>query len=231
MANLQIQRRRRLPLELQCEVISALPFQHGRRMLLLCNSIAKNCIALIRKQKEKFENRWDPTACHYKLALIGPEQLIVQHNGARAGSVLAENPMSKNPYFEVESLEQTWTKGFIWIGLATKQMPLNNPVGLDEGTYGYASVGFLCGHEVEESFYGVDGRTYSRGMPSFGCSDVVGCGVNLKNGQIIYTKNGERLDTANLFVDSAAELFPCISLFGHGTKIEANFGPNFKYKF
>uniref|UniRef100_A0A183BUH2 Uncharacterized protein n=1 Tax=Globodera pallida TaxID=36090 RepID=A0A183BUH2_GLOPA len=51
----QQQRRRRLPLELKCEVISALPFQHGRYMLLLCRSIAKNCIALVRKQKAQFE--------------------------------------------------------------------------------------------------------------------------------------------------------------------------------
>uniref|UniRef100_A0A914GYZ0 Uncharacterized protein n=1 Tax=Globodera rostochiensis TaxID=31243 RepID=A0A914GYZ0_GLORO len=62
----QIKRHRRLPLELQCEAFSALPFQHGRRLLLLlvCHPIATNCVALVRKQKKKFENRWDPTACH-----------------------------------------------------------------------------------------------------------------------------------------------------------------------
>ncbi|KAL3074522.1 hypothetical protein niasHS_015352 [Heterodera schachtii] len=39
-----------LPLELQCELLSALPFEHAARLLLLSKAIAKNCNSLVQKQ-------------------------------------------------------------------------------------------------------------------------------------------------------------------------------------
>uniref|UniRef100_A0A914H7C0 B30.2/SPRY domain-containing protein n=1 Tax=Globodera rostochiensis TaxID=31243 RepID=A0A914H7C0_GLORO len=175
------------------------------------------------------QNRWDSAACHEKLALSEPARLIVQIIGGKKEwrSVFAERPIPKGK-FGIFYYEVTISgKGYcVHIGLATKQMSLDKRVGENKGTYAYANYGIFLVEGVRaeatnyESDYDIEG---------FGVGDVIGCGVNLATRQIIYTKNGERLDTAGLHVDFAADLFPCISVYYPGTKIEANFGPNFKF--
>uniref|UniRef100_A0A914HLA2 BTB domain-containing protein n=1 Tax=Globodera rostochiensis TaxID=31243 RepID=A0A914HLA2_GLORO len=91
----------------------------------------------------------------------------------------------------------------------------------------FSDNGTFSGHNSWRHLF--DRRAYSEGKAKFAKGDVVGCGVNLATRQIIYTKNGHRLETTGLFVDFAADLSPCVTLHEPGTIIIANFGPDFKF--
>uniref|UniRef100_A0A183BU55 B30.2/SPRY domain-containing protein n=1 Tax=Globodera pallida TaxID=36090 RepID=A0A183BU55_GLOPA len=177
----------------------------------------QNIDALIEAERENGltpQNRWDPAECGEDLTLIEPDRLIVQNNGKDGEdcSVLAERAIPKGKfgifYYEVKILVKD---DVILIGLASKKMPLNEPVEHHKGTYAYTSCGIYCGHAVEGCSHLNNGHPVIKGKPKFGGGDFIGCGVDLATRQIIYTKNGRRLNS--------------------GTKIEANFGPNFEFKF
>uniref|UniRef100_A0A914HCK4 BTB domain-containing protein n=1 Tax=Globodera rostochiensis TaxID=31243 RepID=A0A914HCK4_GLORO len=175
------------------------------------------------------QNRWDSAACHKKLALYEPERLIAEYYGKNGEwrSVFAEWPIPNKDsgifYYEVTISGEG---DGIYIGLANKQMALNERVGENQGkgTYSYANYGIFWVEGANAPIYDGD---YD--IEGFDAGDVVGCGVDLANRQIIYTKNGQRLETDGLHADFGADLFPCISFYKPGTKIEANFGPNFKF--
>uniref|UniRef100_A0A183C500 B30.2/SPRY domain-containing protein n=1 Tax=Globodera pallida TaxID=36090 RepID=A0A183C500_GLOPA len=178
-------------------------------------------------------NRWDPAACQESLTL---ELDRVQHNKANSAwhSVFAERQIPKKDfgisYYEVKILREADS---IYIGFAPKQpkqMPLDNAVGDFKGTYAYESCGRFWGHAVDGCHRSNNGCPYIEGKPKFAVGHVIGCGVDLATRQIIYTKKGVLLETTGLFVDSANELFPCVTLFLPGAQIQANFGPKFKFK-
>ncbi|KAL3077605.1 hypothetical protein niasHS_012808 [Heterodera schachtii] len=181
---------------------------------------------------EKLSNNyWDGNACHNDLEIVGPNKTRVnyQKNGNADWtwrSVFAKHPIlqrNDSPnifYFEISVLN---LKSTTFFGFAFKdQEKLNEGIFFNSGTYACVSNGHFW-----------FSRTKRRDAQyAYGCGDTVGFGVNLATRKLIFTKNGLLSDTADLFIDSsfsAGSLFPFISLCSFGDKIEANFGPNFKF--
>ncbi|KAL3076633.1 hypothetical protein niasHT_039087 [Heterodera trifolii] len=173
------------------------------------------------------QNCWDVKFCHNELEITGTDCLTVvnkqkQSKGWR--TVFAEHPIPSEDhssgifYFEigVEYLD-----GGVLIGFAAKQKPFLSVVSR-AGTYAYRN---NCYVYIDGS---IDNSSIYGSSKNFSSEDIVGCGVNLATRQIIFTKNGRRLDVSNSLVSSfAVPLFPFISLYGFGDKIVANFGPKF----
>nr|AFD54150.1 ran-binding protein 6 [Heterodera glycines] len=111
------------------------------------------------------------------------------------------------------------------IGLSTKEMPLCNSLGYAPISYGYASFGVIEGKNANGN-----GVKIGDNVPFFDTGDVVGCGLNWATRQVFFTKNGQRLDITNLYVDEeTADFYPTVSMLSYGAAVEANFGPNFQY--
>ncbi|KAL3126043.1 hypothetical protein niasHT_003640 [Heterodera trifolii] len=116
-------------------------------------------------------------------------------------------------------------KKILRIGLSTKEMPLDKLVGDSRVSYGYANYGNIESENANEN--GVEIR---ENVSRFYTGDVVGCGVNWAKRQVFFTKNGQRLNITNLYVDEGtADLYPTVTLDYHGDAVEANFGSNFQY--
>ncbi|KAL3076639.1 hypothetical protein niasHT_039093 [Heterodera trifolii] len=199
----------------------------------------------------KQQNVWDAKVCHKDIEIIGEKQLTINCNCNRFGwrTVFAKFPITNfcRPgifYFEMKAI-----KSFATIGFATKEVPLDGSIGQILNSYGYRSDGsFGCngisrpckmpfGQVPMSSLFGFPSplsadEAMAYKMSAFSTGDVVGCGIFLDAQQIFWTKNGRRMDYSSFFIQTPANflnsLFPCVSLWA-GNKIEANFGPNFKF--
>ncbi|KAL3077418.1 hypothetical protein niasHT_033956 [Heterodera trifolii] len=172
------------------------------------------------------KNSWDSFACHSDLEITGAEQLVVNYKkeGDEWRTVFAKCAVPVTCcagifYFETKIVSMRMRS---IIGLAIKQQnSLAGRITICRGTFSYESDGDCS----------TEGRNRGNRRRKFDDGDTVGIGINLANRQLFFTKNGQRM--AMTFVldslPSDPPLFPFVSLGDSGDKIEANFGPNFKF--
>ncbi|KAL3120904.1 hypothetical protein niasHT_004535 [Heterodera trifolii] len=123
------------------------------------------------------------------------QQNMVNEGAIVWRTVFAEHPIPSEDYssgifyFEI-GVEHMEFDGRVMIGFAAKQKPFLSVVRR-AGTYAYQNNGcvYIDGSIDNSSIYG--------SSKNFSSKDIVGCGVNLGTRQIIFTKNGRRLDLFN----------------------------------
>ncbi|KAL3103535.1 hypothetical protein niasHT_025053 [Heterodera trifolii] len=179
-------------------------------------------------------NRWDANARENGIELSGHNELVVEHNGPRTGfrSVCAKNPIPKSGIFYFEINDLNTFSSFAAVGLAPKLLPLGERAAYYDGiNTDRHNDSYEFDRLIQSFITDSPPLPLYKHFPMLNPGDVIGCGVNLATRKIIYTKNGKCIDTPDLFLDSVGtDLFPCVTLDISGSKIEANFGPNFKYE-
>ncbi|EYB92895.1 hypothetical protein Y032_0189g1219 [Ancylostoma ceylanicum] len=116
-------------------------------------------------------------------------------------------------YFEITIVRGL--KGCMGVGVCGKSVNLNRLPGWDRYSYGY--------HGDDGNFFSFSGNGVSYG-PKFTTGDVIGCGVNLVNKTIFFTKNGVHLGIASRELEHIDDLYPTIGLQTTGEVVDANFG-------
>ncbi|EPX70923.1 ran GTPase binding protein [Schizosaccharomyces octosporus yFS286] len=115
-------------------------------------------------------------------------------------------------YFEIQVLS-CGKEGRICVGFCKKNTQTGRLPGTTPESWGYH------GHNGE-IYHG--SKTGERYGPQFQTGDVVGCGLNLINKTIFFTKNGAYLGVA--FTNVNDSLYPTVGLKSQGEHIRANFG-------
>ena len=149
------------------------------------------------------------------------EEAIGVSRNLNFGCVRADRPIPYSLeaiyYFEVEVLrEGTEGEPSIGIGLTAEGSLLTSMPGWENHTVGY--------HSDDGNFFNscYQGNKYG---PKFGTNDIIGCGLDLNDMSVFYTKNGKYLGVACYKLPDMT-FYPTIGLHSKNEKVKVNFGQN-----
>ena len=198
-------------------------FLVSERLKELYPSIEEHRTPLPRKlssaNKSIFINVLPPYRCEYnnaELARYSKEEDYDMFNAV--GSVRASDAIPNQCqfyYFEMDVLQEG-LEGRVGIGLTTQGTNLRKMPGWERNTVGYHG-------DDGHLFNGSSGRSIGTG-PTYGIGDVVGCGINLKTGQVVFTKNGIDIGSELFFFMPETPLFPTVAVASDDEKLSVNFG-------
>lgn len=142
-----------------------------------------------------------------------PETLYVQPRSVLYFEVTIERVSCSDPQ---EMRQNSLYDECIAVGLASKSFEKSKQLpGWDKESYGY--------HGDDGGIFHGKGRQLLQYGPSFGCGDVVGCGVDYSKKQIFFTLNGRFLGVAFRDIKLWKELFPTVGIDAQA-KVCMNFG-------
>lgn len=136
--------------------------------------------------------------------------------GYDVGVIRSTRPISHtcNLFYFVIKVLNKGIKGAIRIGLVSERSSMDSMLGWENFTIGY--------HGDDGKLYHGKGRQCRYG-PIFTTDDVIGCGVDMKNRVIFFTKNGAALGIASTNLPDKT-WFPTIGLCSSNEKVKVNFG-------
>ncbi|CAO1318165.1 unnamed protein product [Diamesa hyperborea] len=135
------------------------------------------------------------------------------HNDAASVRTSCHIPASCGLYYFEVKIISKGRDGYMGIGLTAQNFKMNRLPGWDKQSYGY--------HGDDGNSFCSSGNGQAYG-PTFTTGDVIGCGVNLVDNTVFYTKNGHHLGIA--FRDLPTKLYPTVGLQTPGEIVDANFG-------
>ncbi|KAJ4415670.1 hypothetical protein N0V85_002615 [Neurospora sp. IMI 360204] len=170
--------------------------------------------------------RWNSDDKDHTVEVFG-DGYEVKYTGSKgseheAGAIRADYPMPTQCgvyYFEIMVLNKKREENIIAIGFETRKASLSRFPGWEGESWAY---------------HGNDGKIFASGSnsgrsygPMYGAGDTVGCLVNFRTNQVLFTKNGDELEIAfkdPIFKDTTKNFYPAVGLKRPGDHIWVNFG-------